>query len=113
MGELKRCGHDLTAVTCDDCFDDSVELEYAERYAVASIMYYGLSGTDTGLTDAQYDGFCNWLLRRQAWKRIPWLEKEMLRCGSGYDTSKFPAELHERANAQMQFDREQAKREAS
>ncbi|MEE8551557.1 MAG: hypothetical protein V3T08_09930 [Gemmatimonadota bacterium] len=90
-----------TSGTCEECFDLSVELEYAERYAVASIIYYGNTGIDTGMTDAQYDGFCDWLLQRQAWKRVPWIERELLICGSGFDTSKFPPELHARAQAQM------------
>ena len=73
----------------------------AERYAVASIVYYSNTGIDTGLSDAQYDGFCDFLLQRQAWKRIPWIERDMLLCGSGFDTKKFPSRLHARAQAQM------------
>ena len=87
--------------TCEECFNLSLELEYAGRYAVASIIYYGDTGVDTGMTDAQYDGLCDWLLKRQIWKRFPWLERDLLLAGSGYDTSKFPLEFHERAKTQM------------
>ncbi len=90
-----------TSGTCEECFELSCELEYAEKYAVASIIYYSDTGIDTGMSDAQYDGFCDWLLKRQAWQRIPWIERDMLLAGSGYDTKGFPPELHARAKAQM------------
>lgn len=91
-----------TSGICPECFDLALEQEYAESYAVASIIYYSDTGVDTGLSDAQYDGLCDWLLRRQVWKRIPWIERDLLLTGSGYDTSGFPVELHERAQASLQ-----------
>lgn len=91
-----------TSGMCQECFDLSYELEFAERYAVASIIYYSDTGIDTGMNDAQFDGICDWLIKRKVWGRIPWLEYDMLRAGTGYDTSKFPPELHEKARAQME-----------
>jgi hypothetical protein len=35
----------------------------------------------------------------RAWRKVPWLEKEMLKAGSGYDLSKFPEKLHKAAEA--------------
>jgi hypothetical protein len=82
---------------CGPCKDRELEQEYAERYAVACIVYYNGAGEDTGLTDAQFDGFCDWLLKHESYKRIEWLDYDFLRCGSGYDVSKFPQHLHRRA----------------
>jgi hypothetical protein len=82
--------------------DEELEREYAERYAVASIIYYGSPGRCTGMTDAQYDGFADWLRQRRSWLRVAWLEESMLTAGSGYDLTAFPAYLHERARDQLE-----------
>jgi hypothetical protein len=83
-------------------FDESVfEQDYAELYAVASIIYYGGGGHCTGLTDAQFDGLCSWLLQHESWRRVPWLEHGMLKAGSGYDLAVYPGSLRERAEAQV------------
>lgn len=80
----------------------TLEQDYAELYAVASIIYYTSKGHCTGHSDAQFDGLCHWLLEHESWKQIAWLEHDMLRAGSGYDVSKFPPELHARAAAQLE-----------
>ncbi len=79
----------------------TLEQDYAELYAVASIIYYGSKGRCTGYSDAQFDGLCHWLLEHESWKRIEWLERDMLRAGSGYDVPIFPPELHARAADQL------------
>jgi len=72
----------------------------AERYAIASILYYTGDVPCTGMTDAVFDGICHYLLENEAWKVVPWLERDMLAAGSGYDLSVYPAELHEKAAEQ-------------
>lgn len=68
---------------------------YAAEYAVASILYYE---HDTQFfSDARYDGLCWHLKQEKAWRTIPWLEESMLSAGSGFDTSRLPAELRELA----------------
>ncbi|MCI0659232.1 MAG: hypothetical protein L0170_19430 [Acidobacteria bacterium] len=81
--------------------DEQAELEIAESYAVAAIIYYGDSGRCPGLSDAEFDGRADWLLQRKAWKRFPYLEQSMLAAGSGYDLEKFPRHLHARAATQL------------
>ena len=81
--------------------DSAYEQEYAERYAVASIIYYTSPGKCAGMNDAQFDGFARWLLKHRSWKRIPWLEKGLLIAGTGYDVKKFPRYLHERATEKL------------
>lgn len=96
----KRIGFASAVGLCEPCIDHFTEAAVAERYAVACIIYYG-NGGDTGMSDARFDGFCAWLLGRQAWKRFPYLERGMLAAGSGYDLAKFPKELHEKAATEM------------
>jgi hypothetical protein len=98
-----RCQHP------DGCIEDSVTTTlrcvahmkagdlkaYAEEYAVASIIYY--SGLECGefMSDARFDGLCQTLLERKAYKTIPWIDRESLIAGTGYDTKVFPEHLHE------------------
>lgn len=82
--------------------DEDFETDIAEAYAVAAIIYYGGSGRCPGLSDAQFDGFADWLLQRKAWKRFPYLEQSMLAAGSGYDLERFPRHLHLRAATQLE-----------
>lgn len=104
-GSDEGFGRDFGSALCQEhleaSLDDATELEYAERYAVASIIYYGSPGVNPGMTDAQFDGICERLKKRKAWKRVPYLEQQMLNAGSGYDLAKFPPELHARAGARM------------
>lgn len=77
--------------------DEQMELVVAEEYAIASILYYDLAVPCTGVSDGQFDTWCDWLRRRGADARIPWLDPEMLQAGSGYETAEFPRYLHEEA----------------
>lgn len=79
----------------------SMTEELAREYAIASIIYYGGSGKCTGMSDANFDGICDWLLKGQAWNVVPWLEREMLKAGSGYDLSRYPEELHVEAGVRI------------
>lgn len=69
---------------------------YAEEYAVASIVYYSGAAREF-MSDARFDGLCDTLLKAKAWKEFPWIEREMLIAGSGYDLAKFPQTLHDAA----------------
>lgn len=89
------------SLRCVDHLRHGDLLDYAESYAVASIVYYGGHESEF-MRDAQFDGLCSYLLSRQAWRVVPWLEREMLKAGSGYDVSKFPPELHEAAREWME-----------
>ena len=84
--------------TCLRCVEHLRPMDlqhYAEIYAVASILYYGYD--ESFFSDPAYDGICSALLDMKAWKKIPWIEKGMLKAGSGYDLKNFPRELHEAA----------------
>lgn len=72
-------------------------LDYADSYAIASILYYSGDAPENFMTDGQFDGICSFLLAARAWRVVPWLEKNMLKAGSGYDLERFPLELHEAA----------------
>lgn len=89
------------------------ELEAAERYAVASALYYGRPDADPLMTDPEFDGLCAWLLERQAWKRHPWLEREALIAGTGYDLARLPEDLRALAASMPARDRDRWSTEAN
>lgn len=97
MNICPKHGCASTCGICEACADDAYEPQYARKYAVACIAYYG--NGESIMSDAQFDGFCSWLLGRDAWRRVPYLERGMLIAGSGYDLAVFPPELHEAAAA--------------
>lgn len=76
-------------------------LAYAQEYAVAAIIYYAGFPAEF-MSDHRFDGLCSALLNRKAWKEFPWIEREMLIAGSGYDVAQFPQELHDVAKAWME-----------
>lgn len=82
-----------TTARCLEHLIHGDELDYAEAYAIASIVYY--SGWDTPfMSDAQFDGLCDWLLKQESYRRIEWLDRGTLIAGSGYVLSDFPEYLH-------------------
>lgn len=87
-----------STLACVDHIQPDDLVRYAEEYAVASIIYYG-GHPGEFMSDARFDGLCDWLLKNKAWETVPWIEREMLLAGSGYDLSKFPVELHKVALA--------------
>lgn len=97
MASCLHCDEELVPgmLVCLDHLREDEVLQWAAKYAVASILYYRHSCSPW--TDAQFDGVAYALLEAKAWKRFPWLEREMLMAGSGYDLDKFPAEYHELA----------------
>lgn len=85
-----------TCLRCGEHLRPGDLLDYADSYAVASILYYGGAPAEF-MRDAQFDGLCSALLGARAWHVVPWLEEGMLKAGSGYDLKRFPPELHEAA----------------
>ena len=82
---------------CLDHLDEDLLLMSADTYAVASVLYY--EHDVSAISDALYDGTCHTLLRGQAWKRVLWIEEDILRAGSGYDLSRVPTELRALADS--------------
>lgn len=79
--------------------DDDMILCWAQEYAVACIVYYATFAGGPTMPDWEFDDLCKALLTRRAWGFVSWLEERMLTAGSGYDLAKFPADLHEAAEA--------------
>ena len=113
-GRRLRCREPSAAVdclkpavaSCARCLDHLRPgdlLDYADTYAIASILYYN-GAPESYMTDAQFDGLCSALLGARAWRVVPWLEEGMLKAGSGYDLKKFPPELHEAAREWLESD---------
>lgn len=73
-------------------------MEAAERYAIASVLYYRHHVSP--MPDEEFDQLCHWLLEVRAWEQVPWLEEASLRAGTGY-TLNFPPELIARAEANV------------
>ena len=94
-----------TTSRCLDHLRPGDLLDYADSYAVASILYY--SGAEVSvefMRDAQFDGLCRALLEARAWLVVPWLREGMLKAGSGFVLTHFPPELHEAAREWLESD---------
>jgi len=87
---------------CDSCDDLALEPQYATKYGVACLVYYdNPQYVGEAMSDARFDGIADWLLKHESYKRIKYLDYDMLRAGSGFDPAMFPPEIHEMAGLRM------------